>query len=98
LREQGVVNRLEQLSLGRVELIAADARRREVAVLVTFQAVSWYEDERTGAMVDGSRDLRRFQEVWAFRHGDGRWRLARIEPSAGSPLLRPAPAASSASG
>jgi hypothetical protein len=81
-----------------VELIAADAARREVAAVVTFQAVSWYEDERTGELLEGSRELRRFQEVWVFRHGDGRWRLVRIEPSAGSPLLRPAPATSSASG
>jgi predicted lipid-binding transport protein (Tim44 family) len=98
MRGRGVINRLERLKLGRVELIAADAPGGEVAALVTFQAVSWYEDERTGALVEGSRELRQFQEVWAFRLSGGRWRLARIEPSAGSPLLRATPATASADG
>jgi hypothetical protein len=83
--EQHRVNRIEDLKLGRVELVRMhnvtdDGEDRFVA-RIECTARDWMEDTRTGAVVNGNRDTAtRFVQFWSFsRHPEYGWVLDEIQ-------------------
>jgi predicted lipid-binding transport protein (Tim44 family) len=93
LRRENVLNRLDGLHVRRLEFVHAcspeDADRQEVTALLTFEARSYYVDERSGYYRGGSHKVSPFQEFWTFRrHGDT-WRLHLIERNESARLDTP---------
>jgi predicted lipid-binding transport protein (Tim44 family) len=85
MKRHGVVNRIEDLEIERLELVHAlypgTAEGGEVTALITFQARVYFVDDRTLNYQRGSRALDSFQEFWVFqRHGES-WLLKAIERS-----------------
>jgi hypothetical protein len=83
MRRDGVINRLESLSVRRVEFVhafcpkATDAH--EVTALITYDARAYFVDEKTGEHVHGALKVLPYQEYWVFcRRGDT-WRLRTID-------------------
>lgn len=90
MRRAGEVNRLEDLSILRLELVHIEspgAGCEEVTALITFTAKSWIADDRTGAYRRGSLGVQTFQEFWIFHRQPSGWRLATIEQTATSTRL-----------
>ncbi len=93
MRRENVLNRLDGLRVRRLEFVHAccpeDADRQEVTALLTFEARSYYVDDRSGDYRGGSHKVIPFQEFWTFRrHGDG-WRLHLIERNHSTQLDTP---------
>jgi predicted lipid-binding transport protein (Tim44 family) len=83
--EQHRVNRIEDLTLGRVEIVRLhnvtdDGEDRFVA-RIECTARDWMEDTRTGAVVNGNRDAPTdFVQFWSFcRHPEYGWVLDEIQ-------------------
>jgi predicted lipid-binding transport protein (Tim44 family) len=83
MRRDGLINRLERLSVRRLEIVhvfcpqATDAQ--EVTALITFDARAYFVDEKTAKYVHGPLKVLPYQEFWVFcRRGDT-WRLRSID-------------------
>jgi predicted lipid-binding transport protein (Tim44 family) len=83
MRRDGLINRIESLSVRRLEFVhvfcpeATD--RHEVTALITFDAKTYFVDEATGAYVHGSRKALPYQEFWVFNRRGDAWRLRTID-------------------
>jgi hypothetical protein len=92
MRENGEVNRLQDLRVCRIEFVYVHfdvARERKFTVLITFQARSDFVDDRSGHRKRGDRKLNSFQEFWSFQQWPDGWRLSEIQPSCdATPLAR----------
>jgi hypothetical protein len=83
MRRDGLINRIESLSVRRLEFVhvfcpeATD--RHEVTALITFDAKTYFVDEATGAYVHGSRKILTYQEFWVFARRGNTWRLRTID-------------------
>ncbi len=83
MRREGRINRLENIAVRSVDLVAAGVEGPEIFVTVRFTAnlLDYTLDEKTGEVVDGDRENPvKFQEEWTFAHpvGDRRWKLEGI--------------------
>lgn len=85
LEAQHRVNRIEDLSLGAVELVRVhnvtdDGEDRFVA-RIECSARDWMEDTRTGEVVNGNREsVTKFVQFWSFaRHPEYGWVLDEIQ-------------------
>jgi hypothetical protein len=85
MRRDHEINRIEGLRIERLEFVHLSCPystdQQEFAALITFKASVYFVDDRTNAHTRGPRESRRFQEFWAFRRQDNRWRLQAIEQS-----------------
>ena len=83
MRRDGVINRIESMSVRRLELVDVycpeETDRHEVTALITFDAKTSFMDEATGAYVRGSRKLLPYQEFWVFGRRGDIWRLRTID-------------------
>ena len=84
MRANHEVNRMEELEIQELQFVhihcpAPD--EQELAALITFQAASYYVDDRTRAYRRGPRRARTFQEFWIFHRQGETWRLQSIERS-----------------
>jgi predicted lipid-binding transport protein (Tim44 family) len=83
MRRSGHVNRLENIAVRQVDLVAAGVEGHEVYVTVRFTAnlLDYTVDETSGEVVEGDRENPvKFQEEWSFARpiGGSRWRLEGI--------------------
>jgi hypothetical protein len=83
MRHDGLINRLENLGVRRLEFVhvfcpkATDAQ--EVTALITFDATVYFVDEKTAKYAYGALKVLPYQEYWVFcRRGDT-WRLRTID-------------------
>ncbi|MDY0219993.1 MAG: Tim44 domain-containing protein [Desulfobacterium sp.] len=84
LKERGHFNRLENIAVRNVELIAAGVQDREIFVTVRFTAnlLDYTVDETSGEIVKGdSENSIKFEEEWTFTTpvGAKKWKLEGIE-------------------
>ena len=84
LKQQGHLNRLENIAVRNVELVAAGVQDREIFVTVRFIAnlLDYTVDEKSGDIVRGdSENSVKFEEVWTFATpvGSRAWKLEGIE-------------------
>jgi predicted lipid-binding transport protein (Tim44 family) len=83
LRLERVLNRIEGLSVRRLEFVHVfcpeKTDRHEVTALITFEARAYFVHEETGAYVRGSREVLPYQEFWVFRRRGDAWRLRTID-------------------
>ncbi len=84
LKQQGHFNRLENIAVRKVELIAAGVQDREIFVTVRFTAnlLDYTVGETSGKIVRGdSENSKKFEEEWTFATpvGAGTWKLEGIE-------------------
>jgi predicted lipid-binding transport protein (Tim44 family) len=84
LKQQGHLNRLENIAVRNVELMAAGVQDREIFVTVRFTAnlLDYTVDEKSGEIVKGdSENSVKFDEVWTFAAptGSREWKLEGIE-------------------
>jgi hypothetical protein len=83
MRRDGLINRLESLSVRRLEFVhvfcpkATDTQ--QVTALITFDARAYFVHEKTAKYVHGALRVLPYQEYWVFcRRGDT-WRLRTID-------------------
>jgi hypothetical protein len=85
MRANHEVNRMEELQIQELQFVhvhcPATPDAQELAALITFQAASYYVDDRTRAYRRGSRRAWTFQEFWIFHRQGETWRLQSIEKS-----------------
>jgi predicted lipid-binding transport protein (Tim44 family) len=84
LKQQGQLNRLENIAVRNVELTAAGVQDREMFVTVRFTAnlLDYTVDEKSGEIVKGdSENSVKFDEAWTFAApaGSREWKLEGIE-------------------
>lgn len=84
LKQQGHFNRLENIAVRKVELIAAGVQDREIFVIVRFTAnlLDYTVGETSGEIVGGdSENSIKFEEEWTFTTPVGAkiWKLEGIE-------------------
>ncbi len=84
LKQQGHLNRLENIAVRNVELIAAGVQDREIFVTVRFTAnlLDYTVDEKSGKIVRGDNENSvKFEEAWTFATpaGSRAWKLEGIE-------------------
>lgn len=84
LKQQGRLNRLENIAVRNVELTAAGVQDREMFVTVRFTAnlLDYTVDEKSGEIVKGdSENSVKFDEAWTFAApaGSREWKLEGIE-------------------
>jgi predicted lipid-binding transport protein (Tim44 family) len=84
LKQQGRLNRLENIAVRNVELMAAGVQDREIFVTVRFTAnlLDYTVDEKSGTIVKGdSENSVKFDEAWTFAApvGSRAWKLEGIE-------------------
>lgn len=84
LRQKGHVNRLENIAVRKVELLAAGVEGDEIFVAVRFTAnlLDYTLNEHTGEVVEGdSQNPVKFQETWSFARpvNIDHWKLEGIE-------------------
>jgi hypothetical protein len=94
MRLEGVINRIEDLRVLRLEFVHVscpeETELHEVTALITFDAKVFFVHEGTGAFLRGSRKILPYQEFWVFRRQGGAWRLQAIERSHESKRLEAA--------
>jgi hypothetical protein len=94
MREEREINRIEGLRVEAIDFVhlfcPEDSLDWKVAALITFEATVYFVNDRNGAHTRGSRSPGLFQEFWVFRPRGERWRLAAIERTHASNLLRAA--------
>jgi hypothetical protein len=94
MREGREINRIEGLRLEALDFVhlfcPRDPLACKVAALITFEAIVYFVDARNSAHTRGARSPGLFQEFWVFRLQGERWRLAAIERTHNSNLLRAA--------
>ncbi len=83
LKQQGHLNRLENIAVRNVELMAAGVQDREIFVTVRFTAnlLDYTVDEKSGEIVRGdSENSVKFEEAWTFATpvGSRAWKLEGI--------------------
>jgi predicted lipid-binding transport protein (Tim44 family) len=90
LKQQGRINRLENIAVRKVEMSEAwqEEGKDYVTVLFTANLLDYVVDDRSGEVVEGDRlNPTKFQEFWTFCRdvGTGNWQLCAInqpgEPS-----------------
>jgi predicted lipid-binding transport protein (Tim44 family) len=84
MRRQGRINRLENIAVRSVDLIAAGVQGNEMFVTVRFTAnlLDYTVDDKTDAVVEGDPENSiKFQEEWTFAapSGNPSWKLEGIE-------------------
>ncbi len=84
MRQQGQINRLENIAVRNVELLNAGVDGNEMFVTVRFTAnlLDYTVNDRTGDVVSGDpHNPVKFQESWTFARpvSGGRWKLEGIE-------------------
>jgi predicted lipid-binding transport protein (Tim44 family) len=84
MRDQGVINRLENIAVRSVDLTAAGVDGPEMFVTVRFLAnlLDYTVDEATDRVVSGNPDtVVKFREEWTFAAPAGipSWKLEGIE-------------------
>jgi hypothetical protein len=83
MRRDGLINRIESLSVRRLEFVHVfcpeETDRHEVTALITFDARTYFVGEATGAYVHGSRKILVYQEYWVFGRRGDTWRLRTID-------------------
>lgn len=84
LKKLGHFNRLENIAVRKVELIAAGVQDREIFVAVRFTAnlLDYTVDETSGEIVKGdSENSIKFEEEWTFTTpvGAKKWKLEGVE-------------------
>jgi Leucine-rich repeat (LRR) protein len=82
MRRDGLINRIESLTVQRLEFVHAfcpeATDRQEVTALITFDARLYFVYEGTGMYAHGAQKVLPYQEYWVFcRRGDT-WRLLTI--------------------
>jgi hypothetical protein len=94
MRQEREINRIEGLRVEAIDFVhlfgPEDSLDWKIAALITFEATVYFVNDRTGAHTHGSRSPGLFQEFWVFRRQGERWRLAAIERTHASNLLRAA--------
>jgi predicted lipid-binding transport protein (Tim44 family) len=92
MRQQGVINRIENLRVNRLEFVQlscpGENGHQEVTALITFEAKVYFVHEGTGAFQSGSLQVLPYQEFWVFRRDGEAWKLHAIERSHLSSRLR----------
>lgn len=84
MRQQGRINRLENIAVRKVELAEAwqEAGKDYVTVFFTANLLDYTVDDKTGQVVQGDKlNPVKFQEFWTFCRdvgGGSRWQLAAI--------------------
>ncbi len=84
MRQQGRINRLENIAVRKVELAEAwqEAGKDYVTVFFTANLLDYTVDDQTGQVVQGDKlNPLKFQEFWTFCRdagGGSRWQLAAI--------------------
>ena len=83
LKQQGHLNRLENIAVRNVELMAAGVQGREIFITVRFTAnlLDYTVDEKSGEVVRGdSENSVKFEEAWTFATpvGSRAWKLEGI--------------------
>lgn len=84
MRQLGHINKLESISIRKVEIVAAGQENNEdfVTVLFTANLLDYTVDEHSGALVEGSMtDPVKFAEEWSWARpvGTEAWRLEGIK-------------------
>jgi predicted lipid-binding transport protein (Tim44 family) len=84
MRRNGRINRLENIAVRKVDLVAAGVQGNEIFVTVRFTAnlLDYTVDEATGGVVDGDRENPvKFREQWTFARpiGNPKWKLEGID-------------------
>jgi predicted lipid-binding transport protein (Tim44 family) len=84
LKRQGHINRLENIAVRNVELMAAGVQDHEIFVTVRFTAnlLDYTVDEQSGAVIKGDAENSvKFEESWTFATpvGSQAWKLEGIE-------------------
>jgi hypothetical protein len=91
MRRDHVINRIDDVSLRRLEFVHVwcppEADRHEVTALITWEAKVYFVNDRTGAFLRGSQNVIPYQEFWVFRLYGAAWRLQSIERSHSSDRL-----------
>jgi predicted lipid-binding transport protein (Tim44 family) len=84
MKQQGHINRLENIAVRRVDLLQAGVERGEIFVTVRFIAnLLDYTVDETGALVSGDpHQPVKFEESWTFARpvGSTQWKLEGIAP------------------
>jgi predicted lipid-binding transport protein (Tim44 family) len=84
MKEQGQINRLENIAVRKVDLMQAGVENGEIFVTVRFTAnlLDYTVDEKSGATISGDmHNPIKFEEFWTFAKpvGGSRWKLEGIE-------------------
>jgi predicted lipid-binding transport protein (Tim44 family) len=84
MKDQGQINRLENIAVRRVDLVQAGVAHGEIFVTVRFTAnlLDVTVDESTGAVISGDpQNPVKFEELWTFARpvGTSHWKLEGIE-------------------
>jgi predicted lipid-binding transport protein (Tim44 family) len=84
MRRDGLINRLESLSVRRLELVQVFCPKatnvQEVTALITFDGRAYFVDEKTAKyVVHGPLKVVPYQEFWVFCRIGDTWRLRSID-------------------
>jgi predicted lipid-binding transport protein (Tim44 family) len=84
MKEKGEINRLENISVRKVDLVDAGVENDEIFVVVKFTAnlLDYTVEEATGRVIKGDPENPvKFEEEWTFARpvGSGQWKLEGIE-------------------
>jgi predicted lipid-binding transport protein (Tim44 family) len=84
LKEEGQINRLENIAVRSVDLTEAwqESGRDYITVRVYANLLDYNVDEKSGAVLSGSKsDPVKFEEYWTFTRpvGDNPWQLSAIQ-------------------
>lgn len=84
MKQNGVINRLENIAVRKVELVQAwqELGKDYVTVLFTANLLDYTVDESTGQLVSGDRSTPvKFQEFWTFTRdmGSSHWKLSAVD-------------------
>jgi predicted lipid-binding transport protein (Tim44 family) len=92
MKQQGRINRLENIAVRKVEISEAwqEAGKEYVTVLFTANLLDYTVDDKTGQVVEGDKlNPVKFQEFWTFCRdiGSSQWQLSAINQM-GEPVAR----------
>jgi hypothetical protein len=94
MRQGHEINRIKGLKVEAVDFVHLFCPEgpdgQKFAVLVSFEAIGYFVDDRNGTHTRGSQRPGLFQEFWVFRRQGERWRLEDIKRPHESNLLRAA--------
>jgi predicted lipid-binding transport protein (Tim44 family) len=84
MQQLGHINKLESISIRKVEIVAAGKENNEdfVTVLFTANLLDYTVDERSGALVEGSMtEPVKFAEEWSWARpvGTEAWKLEGLK-------------------
>jgi len=83
LKSQGKINKIENLAVGKVEIVEAvqDGGFDYITVRIDASASDYYVDEKSGKILSGTKELKPFTEFWTFL------RSGEVKTPAGKPEL-----------